>query len=314
MKLGKKVLELRKKNGLSQEELGNLIGVTRQTISNWELDDTNPNPNQLKQLSKIFNVSIDSLLDNDINNIKESNTEKLAGIVIKIIKIFYIIIPICILIILLLFLLFRVNKNSKKVEVDTTIVTESIYCKLYGEEHGYTIEYYQNNDIIVSMYGDNYFMNILDLGKYEYAHQIFNVINDYVKKNSGECNMIKDKELNDIVNMYIKDGTLTNTSATIVIEDKNPNRIVYGSDFYIEKYDGTTNSWSILETTGENYAFNAMAYYVDSNGLLEMKQDWTHIYGELPKGIYRIVKNVFFESDIPVDDNDKFYVWVEFEI
>ena len=45
-----------------------------------------------------------------------------------------------------------------------------------------------------------------------------------------------------------------------------------------------------------------------------MKQDWTHIYGELPKGIYRIFKNVFFESDIPVDDNDKFYVWVEFEI
>ena len=35
MKLGKKILELRKKEGLSQEELGERINVTRQTISNW---------------------------------------------------------------------------------------------------------------------------------------------------------------------------------------------------------------------------------------------------------------------------------------
>ena len=45
-----------------------------------------------------------------------------------------------------------------------------------------------------------------------------------------------------------------------------------------------------------------------------MKQDWTHIYRDLTSGIYRLVKNVFFESDIPINDDDKFYIWVEFEI
>ena len=58
MKLGEKILELRKKNGFSQEQLGEKINVTRQTISNWELGETSPNPEQLKLLSKVLNVSI----------------------------------------------------------------------------------------------------------------------------------------------------------------------------------------------------------------------------------------------------------------
>lgn len=66
MSLGKNILTLRKKNGLSQEQLGEKVNVTRQTISNWELDETAPNPEQLKLLSKALQVSIDILVDNDI--------------------------------------------------------------------------------------------------------------------------------------------------------------------------------------------------------------------------------------------------------
>ena len=69
MALGKNILNLRKKNGLSQEELGEKVNVTRQTISNWELEETAPNPEQLKLLSKTLNVSVDELIDNDIQNI-----------------------------------------------------------------------------------------------------------------------------------------------------------------------------------------------------------------------------------------------------
>lgn len=57
MSLGNKILELRKKNGLSQEQLGEKVGVTRQTISNWELEETTPNPEQLKHLSSVLNIS-----------------------------------------------------------------------------------------------------------------------------------------------------------------------------------------------------------------------------------------------------------------
>ncbi len=65
MSLGKNILKLRKKNGLSQEQLSDKLNVSRQTISNWEIEETYPNSEQLKILSKEFKVSIDELLDND---------------------------------------------------------------------------------------------------------------------------------------------------------------------------------------------------------------------------------------------------------
>jgi transcriptional regulator with XRE-family HTH domain len=56
MNLGNKIIELRKKNNLSQEELAEKVGVTRQTISKWELEETSPDIKQAKNLSKIFNI------------------------------------------------------------------------------------------------------------------------------------------------------------------------------------------------------------------------------------------------------------------
>ena len=56
------IYELRRKNGLSQEELAEKIFVTRQAVSRWETGETIPNIDTLKLLSKIFNVSINTLL------------------------------------------------------------------------------------------------------------------------------------------------------------------------------------------------------------------------------------------------------------
>lgn len=113
MSLGKNILNLRKVNGLSQEQLGEKINVTRQTISNWELDETTPNPDQLKLLSKVLKVSIDELLNNDINDIlveKVSNTEKLAGMGIKAIKFIGIVFVILLLIDIISFIIFMFIK------------------------------------------------------------------------------------------------------------------------------------------------------------------------------------------------------------
>ena len=71
MNLGNNILTLRKKMQLSQEKLGEKVGVTRQTISNWELGQTIPDTYQLISLSKALNVSIDSLVDNYIQNLLE---------------------------------------------------------------------------------------------------------------------------------------------------------------------------------------------------------------------------------------------------
>ena len=59
MSLGNNIFELRKKERISQEKLGERVGVTRQTVSNWELDQTVPDANQLLALSKALNTSID---------------------------------------------------------------------------------------------------------------------------------------------------------------------------------------------------------------------------------------------------------------
>ncbi len=61
MEIGNKIFKLRKKNNLSQEELAEKVGVARQTISKWELGETNPDLKQAKELSRIFNVSLDEL-------------------------------------------------------------------------------------------------------------------------------------------------------------------------------------------------------------------------------------------------------------
>ncbi len=61
MDIGQNILNLRKSANLSQEQLAEKMGVTRQTISNWELNESSPDLKQGRELSKIFNVSLDDL-------------------------------------------------------------------------------------------------------------------------------------------------------------------------------------------------------------------------------------------------------------
>ncbi len=56
------ILNLRTKNGLSQEQLAEKVYVTRQAVSRWENGDTVPNIDTLKLLSGLFDVSINTLL------------------------------------------------------------------------------------------------------------------------------------------------------------------------------------------------------------------------------------------------------------
>lgn len=56
------ILELRSKKGFSQDELAEKVFVTRQAVSRWENGETVPNTETLKLLSKVFDVSINTLL------------------------------------------------------------------------------------------------------------------------------------------------------------------------------------------------------------------------------------------------------------
>ena len=62
MNFAEHLMALRKQRGWSQEELGNQIGVTRQTVSKWEMGQSTPELEKLVELSRLFGMSIDQLV------------------------------------------------------------------------------------------------------------------------------------------------------------------------------------------------------------------------------------------------------------
>lgn len=68
MTLGQKLKEIRKKFGLSQEQLAEIINVSRQAITKWENDSGMPDISNLQELSKVFGLTVDYLL-NDQNQL-----------------------------------------------------------------------------------------------------------------------------------------------------------------------------------------------------------------------------------------------------
>lgn len=83
MKFNEKLLEIRKKQGLSQEELGMELQVSRQTISKWESGQSYPDFQWLVMLSDYFNMTLDELVKGiDVQDVREKNMtdEKVASI------------------------------------------------------------------------------------------------------------------------------------------------------------------------------------------------------------------------------------------
>ena len=70
MNLGNHLFHARKKKGLSQEEVAEKLGISRQTVSKWETDETLPDICQSKKLAVLYGVSLDELVEFDID-IKE---------------------------------------------------------------------------------------------------------------------------------------------------------------------------------------------------------------------------------------------------
>lgn len=88
MKLSDKIIGLRKSNGMSQEDLAEKLNVSRQAISRWESGTAMPDASNILQLSKLFSVTTDYLLnddyqsDNDLPKVKEVQNDNLGQIMI----------------------------------------------------------------------------------------------------------------------------------------------------------------------------------------------------------------------------------------
>lgn len=83
MTLGEKIVYLREKKGLSQEALGEALEVSRQSVSKWEMGQATPSINKIMEMCKIFSLSLDALLREDVeiadNDRKDNKVENVKN-------------------------------------------------------------------------------------------------------------------------------------------------------------------------------------------------------------------------------------------
>lgn len=94
----------------------------------------------------------------------------------------------------------------------------------------------------------------------------------------------------DKVTIEVDESTITPTSISIIITNNNENELTYGEEYKVQK--NNNGKWENLEYL-PNTIWNAMAYITKGNSQTTKKLNLEHTYGELSKGIYRIVKSVF---------------------
>ncbi|MCR4614945.1 MAG: helix-turn-helix domain-containing protein [Clostridiales bacterium] len=76
MNLANNLRKIRKENGLSQEQLAEKLGVSRQSVSKWESEQAYPEMEKMIQICDIFDITMDELLNQNVSQVKESKEEK----------------------------------------------------------------------------------------------------------------------------------------------------------------------------------------------------------------------------------------------
>ena len=76
IEIANKLLELRKAEGLSQEQLAQKLGISRQAVSKWERGEASPDTDNLIELARLYDISLDELLLHEPTNKKEETDEK----------------------------------------------------------------------------------------------------------------------------------------------------------------------------------------------------------------------------------------------
>ena len=171
-----------------------------------------------------------------------------------------------------------------------------------------------NSDFIV------YFENKkTDVSKLSVGDKISITFTDKLLKEISpiELNSITKIELlesvSDDSDITIDIKSISNTSADIVINDNSGIKNIYTTEFKIQKK--IDNIWTDLKIIDTNSEPDLVAYYINENSEIEMKQDWTYMYGKLESGNYRIVKFTEYVMDNNTSiKKDRRYIYKEFTI
>ena len=97
-------------------------------------------------------------------------------------------------------------------------------------------------------------------------------------------------EVVEIENVSMSISDFTPTGGKLIIKDMNETPYTYGSFYILEtQKDG---EWHELQTKIKNYGFTDIGYLPNENGEVIFNLNWKGLYGELPRGTYRILKQV----------------------
>lgn len=186
--LGEKIIKERKKHYLSQENLAEMVGVTRQTISNWELNETSPDLKQAQKLADIFNISMDELIGNkNILLEKIDKTESNSKLIIKLIKVLGITLGILIFILLCILGIYFSTINYYQSEV--TASGEGRICYFNGKISDYIIMKNNTDNTLSFEIEDEVIKDKFDLDNIKTGEpkEILDKIVTYIKENGGVC-------------------------------------------------------------------------------------------------------------------------------
>lgn len=233
MSIGKKLLALRQSKGLSQEELGNILHVSRQTISKYESDLSLPDMKIMLEISKYFEVSITELLGLD-EDVKDDSIKKIyeqTSLVLdnlqkenkrRIIR-DLIIIGVC-LVILCLSVMILIKENKKTVE-------SVYYSETCPSDH-----YYYDDDKInhgessyqVALYDFDNMMITTDyrcvLNKYTNETQIDVVLTSLNQKEEFVYPMVKENDYTFVLKETVP--LIDYKSVQLAVKQANENELI----------------------------------------------------------------------------------------
>ena len=310
---GKNLMELRKKNGLSQEDLANKLNITRQTVSKWELEQTSPSLKDLKNISDFFNISLDELTSNDINISTKESINKPNNIRKKQ-KRNIILLPIIVLIIFFIILLNRSYRISYiKKQLDLASSSQNYYINKITMFENFTenkiIEnyklYFLNGKIkLVTMNTTN---NLLTIKKIEIfddkSYYCIDEINkSYYQLPIDECyknnkDSILPIQKDSIFNEIYKKFTLSdNINILNLIINKNYKTINEFNDYYtLTNLENELENYITLQVSTKN---NQIEYI--NNTKLDNE------YNNLSVHTYLIKSNCVEDKDFKFPDLSKY--------
>ena len=187
MELGNLILKYRKQNNLSQEDLAKEIGVTRQTISKWELNETSPDLKQAAKLAELFGVGVNDLINerNKEDDIKSNEKHIMKNKLFKIIKITGITLGIITFIISM----YIIISTDLKGYFSAGPSAQGVYrhCEYNGKITKYEIwRYYDSNQIILNT-EDEEIRQKFKTYDYTNENKMLADIVEYIESNGGNC-------------------------------------------------------------------------------------------------------------------------------